>query len=214
MLIFALLASLVFSQPAQLSSTTHVATPYRIIDFAQHHPDIIKMAKHQSGDSGILQITPVLREKIAEINYEANMDITWTSDEVAWGVDDLWELPCVFKGKMYDDCDSIVLWKFKKLLEAGLPSAPMMFVQGYDELGEGHAILVIATQEGDIALDNRQHDLTTVQHLKSLGYNLMWRTASGADFAGPWVYMPPTSRITSPPKSLVQKPKGPPLCRR
>ena len=55
----------------------------------------------------------------------------------------------------YGDCNTYALTKRKALIAMGWPEDTLLLAAVYDELGEGHLVLVARTSEGDLVLDNR-----------------------------------------------------------
>ena len=53
------------------------------------------------------------------------------------------------------DCEEFALTKREQLLKAGLPASALRMAVASTPSGEGHAVLVVATAEGDFVLDNR-----------------------------------------------------------
>ena len=80
-----------------------------------------------------------------------NARIKPITDKDHWGVVDRWEFPDDGKG----DCEDYQLLKRKMLAERGLPRRAMRMTVVIDELGEGHAVLMIRTDRGDYILDNK-----------------------------------------------------------
>jgi predicted transglutaminase-like cysteine proteinase len=55
----------------------------------------------------------------------------------------------------YGDCNTYALTKRQALIALGWPEDALLLAAVYDELGEGHLILVARTNKGDFVLDNR-----------------------------------------------------------
>jgi predicted transglutaminase-like cysteine proteinase len=113
---------------------------------------------------------------IRSVNYAGNA-VEWTAEN-KWGVGDRWELTRP-TGMTLEDCDGIALHKMHELLNAGVPSAPLLFTLCRNELGEDHAVLCIATNRGDYVLDPRFDDIATYEGLRDLGYQFLFRTSIG-----------------------------------
>ena len=64
---------------------------------------------------------------------------------------DHWDYPTDGKG----DCKIYALWKRKLLIDMGLPRQALLMTIVRDLEGEGHTILTVKTDRGD--LDPRQH---------------------------------------------------------
>jgi predicted transglutaminase-like cysteine proteinase len=90
-------------------------------------------------------------QTILSVNAKVNAEIRPLTDQDHWGVADVWSLPT----DGYGDCEDYQLLKRKRLVEAGLPRRAMRMTVVLDELGEGHAVLMIRTDRGDFVLDNK-----------------------------------------------------------
>lgn len=61
----------------------------------------------------------------------------------------IWEL-----GARTGDCKDYAMNKRARLIEMGVPAGALRIAIGYTSKGEGHAVLVVMTDEGDLVLDN------------------------------------------------------------
>jgi predicted transglutaminase-like cysteine proteinase len=73
------------------------------------------------------------------------------TDKEHWGLVDRWEFPDDGMG----DCEDFQLLKRRLLVEKGLPRRALRMTVVIDELGEGHAVLMVRTDRGDYILDNK-----------------------------------------------------------
>jgi predicted transglutaminase-like cysteine proteinase len=128
---------------------------------------------------------------IEEINDAVNDAIVPLKDIDHWGVEDVWGFPDDGVG----DCEDYQLLKRRRLEEAGLPRRAMRMTVVIDDVGEGHAVLSILTDRGDLVLDNKRghaNALPPVLHAFDTGYRYIKREGSvpGPD-GGPWVALGP-----------------------
>lgn len=98
-----------------------------------------------------VQLTPQIWRTIVTVNQRVNGSIKAMTDADHWGVVDLWSFPDDGRG----DCEDFQLLKRRILAESGLPRRAMRMTVVIDELGEGHAVLIIRTNQGDYVLDNK-----------------------------------------------------------
>jgi len=98
-----------------------------------------------------VQLTPQVWNSIVSINRRVNSRIKPITDKEHWGLVDRWEFPDDGSG----DCEDFQLLKRRMLAERGLPRRAMRMTVVIDELGEGHAVLMIRTDKGDYILDNK-----------------------------------------------------------
>lgn len=96
-------------------------------------------------------LTPKTMGLIVSVNKRVNATIKPMTDMEHWGVADQWDIPT----DGYGDCEDFQLLKRKLLVEAGLPRRAMRMTVVIDEKNEGHAVLTVRTDRGDIALDNK-----------------------------------------------------------
>ena len=125
------------------------------------------------------------KEILKKVHKEGNK-IRWTPDIEVWGVDDKWDYPVEFKGKLSEDCDGISLWKYRELLNKGISKEYLTMIICTTETGEGHMVLGVITDLGVMILDNRQ---TWIEHWKDLkrnGYVFLYRSTPGKSFDSMW----------------------------
>jgi predicted transglutaminase-like cysteine proteinase len=102
-------------------------------------------------ESRVIALTPQTWNTIVSVNKRVNSEIKPVTDQDHWGVVDTWGMPDDGKG----DCEDFQLLKRHILADAGLPRRAMRMTVVIDELGEGHAVLMIRTDKGDYILDNK-----------------------------------------------------------
>ena len=96
-------------------------------------------------------VTPAVWSTIVTINRRVNATITPVGDMDHLGVPDRWDLAEDGSG----DCEDFQLLKRSLLARAGLPRRAMRMTVVIDEKGEGHAVLTLITDRGDLVLDNK-----------------------------------------------------------
>lgn len=90
-----------------------------------------------------------------ETNQFANTMITPANDIDKYKSSDYWAIPQYENGKgMEGDCEDYVLFKIKELEKIGVPHSAMSIVYVQTPEKEGHAILGVRTNKGDILFDN------------------------------------------------------------
>lgn len=88
--------------------------------------------------------------KLSEIDEFVNRNTFAMSDKNNWQRSDYWSLPRQGLG----DCEDFALEKRRLLIKAGWPKGALSiaYVETWEKTG--HAVLVVATNEGDLILDN------------------------------------------------------------
>jgi predicted transglutaminase-like cysteine proteinase len=90
--------------------------------------------------------------ELVRINRAVNDEIEPISDLEHWGSLERWSYPTDGKG----DCEDYVLEKRKRLIEAGWPRQSLLITVVRDRKGDGHAVLTVKTDRGDLVLDNQE----------------------------------------------------------
>jgi predicted transglutaminase-like cysteine proteinase len=160
------------------------------VDFCQRHAEECVV----NPDEPIrISLTPEILHTIARINRRVNRQIKPITDLEHWGVVDRWDFPDDGSG----DCEDYQLLKRKLLAERGLPRRALRMTVVIDEIGEGHAVLMVRTDRGDLVLDNKTNAILPWQ---DTGYRLVKREG---DLPGQWVSLeqhePSTVALTSRP---------------
>ncbi len=98
-----------------------------------------------------ITLTPAVRATLDSVNRRVNERIRPITDMAHWGVVDRWDFPDDGSG----DCEDFQLLKRRMLVERGLPRRALRMTVVIDDIGEGHAVLMVRTDRGDLILDNK-----------------------------------------------------------
>jgi predicted transglutaminase-like cysteine proteinase len=120
------------------------------IDFCQRYPDECRVDLSQPAR---ISLNSQVWAALTQVNERVNSSILAVTDQDHWGVLDRWDYPDDGLG----DCEDIQLLKRKLLVEAGLPQRALRMTAVIDEQGQGHAVLMILTDQGDFILDNKRN---------------------------------------------------------
>jgi len=93
--------------------------------------------------------------ELTSVNRRINRLISPVSDDVQYGTIEHWTYPASGKG----DCEDYVLLKKKKLIKMGWPAGALLITVVRDENDEGHAVLTVRTNRGELILDNKHSDI-------------------------------------------------------
>jgi predicted transglutaminase-like cysteine proteinase len=102
-------------------------------------------------EPAVVQLTSQTWNMIVSVNRRVNARVKPITDKEHWGLVDRWEFPDDGAG----DCEDFQLLKRRMLSERGIPRRAMRMTVVIDELGEGHAVLMVRTDRGDYILDNK-----------------------------------------------------------
>lgn len=98
-----------------------------------------------------IDLTESVWHKLESVNSRVNRSIRSRSDREIHGRSDVWSI-----GGRFGDCEDYVLAKRQQLRSAGIPSGAMSIAVVRTAGGIGHAVLIVRTDRGDFALDNRR----------------------------------------------------------
>ena len=140
----------------ELGSTT--LTPSGWAEFCQRYAGDCVSA---TGRSFEISATDANVALVYRLNKEVNHSIKPLSDMDHWHEIDRWD----YAEDGFGDCEDYALLKRKMLLAAGFPPGALLITIVRDENMEGHAVLVVRMDRGDLVLDNMNDEL-----------RLWWRT--------------------------------------
>ncbi|KAB1074200.1 transglutaminase-like cysteine peptidase [Methylobacterium planeticum] len=110
-----------------------------------------------------IPLNAALWRTLTSVNRRVNARIKPITDQAHWGVIDRWDYP----DDGFGDCEDYQLLKRRMLVERGLPRRALRMTVVIDDIGEGHAVLMVRTDRGDFILDNKTN---TVLSWRSTGY--------------------------------------------
>ena len=92
--------------------------------------------------------------ELDRINRQVNKAIEPVTDLELYGETEHWTIP-TSRG----DCEDYALLKRRMLISLGWPVGSLLMTVVRDEKGEGHAVLMARTAQGDFVLDNKVDDI-------------------------------------------------------
>ena len=101
-----------------------------------------------------LAMSPERWNLIYQVNTYVNGKIAPVSDQDLYGEPEFWTYPTDA-----GDCEDYVLLKQRYLEGLGFARSALLITVVLDEKNEGHAVLTVATDEGDFVLDNRRNEV-------------------------------------------------------
>jgi len=94
-------------------------------------------------------------QQLDRVNRYVNDNIKPMTDLEHYGVIEKWAYP----DDGYGDCEDYVLLKRRMLMELGWPRSALLITVVRDKKGEGHAVLTVRTDKGEIILDNQENEI-------------------------------------------------------
>lgn len=144
-----IIAGLLASAGAQASdfmrAAGRTAQPIGHFEFCQRMPGECG----PTYSSSPIRLTKAAFTLISQVNAEVNRSIIPITDQELWGVQEFWSFPGT-----HGDCEDYVLEKRRRLIAAGIPAGALLVTVVRQTNGEGHAVLTVTTDRGDLILDN------------------------------------------------------------
>lgn len=97
-----------------------------------------------------MQLTEDRWAQLVGINNAVNAAVTPVSDQDYYQVAERWAYP-----DGYGDCEDFALAKRRELIEAGWDPSTLLMTVVREQNGNGHAVLMVRTDRGDLVLDNQ-----------------------------------------------------------
>src|SRR5688572_6660197 len=89
-----------------------------------------------------------------DVNRMVNAAVAPATDLDFYRTEEFWTLP-----GSHGDCEDYVLLKRKWLVERGWSTSALLVTVVFDEVGDGHAVLLARTDRGDFVLDNKTDEI-------------------------------------------------------
>ncbi len=102
------------------------------------------------GEANAVALTQNLWTELVAVNRVINKKIAPVTDLEFYNTEEHWTLPTD-----QGDCEDYVLLKRQALIRQGWPSGALLVTVVFDEIGDGHAVLIVRTDHGDFVLDNK-----------------------------------------------------------
>ncbi len=97
------------------------------------------------------ELTEKRWQQLLDVNNRFNTSIVPVTDEKLYQVDEYWTYP-----SGYGDCEDFVLAKRRALIQLGWHPSTLLISVVRERNGEGHAVLMVRTDRGDLVLDNQE----------------------------------------------------------
>ena len=138
--------------------------PVGFVGFCARNPDD---CKPNGVKPAKLAMSPDRWNLLYQVNTYVNGKIAPVSDQDLYGQPEYWAYPTDA-----GDCEDYLLLKKRYLQNLGFPPSALLITVVLDEKNEGHAILTVATGDGDYVLDNRRNE---IRRWKDMDYAFLKR---------------------------------------
>lgn len=172
--------------PAQALDLTNVAfvqVSAKATSIPVGHSEFCKSRPSEcQANKRIVDAQPIDEARWAElqsINTYYNQTIVPVTDMELYGVEEFWTYP-----NGYGDCEDFALIKRRDLINAGWPASTLLISIVREANGNGHAVLLVRTDRGDLVLDNQEG---SIKLWSETPYQFIKRQSQAN--AGQWVDM-------------------------
>lgn len=165
------------ASPAQAGSMTvggFTSQPIGHYEFCQANPEECSIRPR---DQKPLRLTEATFRQIIGVNDAVNAAVKPMSDMDIYGKEEVWAYPAGV-----GDCEDYALEKRRALAQRGISLANLLMTVVRKADGEGHAILTVRTDQGDLILDNLNAEVLSWDRT---GYRFLKRQSS--QNTGRWV---------------------------
>ncbi|MEO6179118.1 MAG: transglutaminase-like cysteine peptidase [Devosia sp.] len=192
----ALMALAIFTSPAIATSSVDLSNPaFAPVTGPTSIPvgaaEFCKTNRGECGPSArmvdIETLTEASWQQLTKLNDSVNTSIIPETDADLYKVTELWTYP---KGR--GDCEDIALEKRRQLIALGWDASALLMTVVRERNGNGHAVLMVRTDRGDLVLDNQDG---RVMIWKDTAYQFVKRQ-SQTD-SGKWVGLDDTRLVTA-----------------
>lgn len=185
-LLAAIMALVAIISPVQALDITNVAFVQTVggtTSIPVGHAEFCKTHAAECGANAhpiaYVGLTEGLWQQLLTVNADVNQAVVPVTDEALYQVSEFWTYP-----NGYGDCEDYALAKRRDLINAGWPASTLLMTVVKQANGEGHAVLMVRTDRGDLVLDNQ---VGTVDLWSNTPYKFIKRQSQAN--AGQWVDM-------------------------
>jgi len=185
-LLGAVLALIGIAAPVQALDTTNIAfvqtmtgitsIPVGAAEFCNSRPD---ECRPNAEVVAAVSLDEAKWQQLLSINAGVNLAVVPVTDQDLYQVAEFWTYP-----NGYGDCEDIALLKRRELINAGWPASTLLMAVVREANGNGHAVLLVRTDRGDLVLDNQ---VGSVDLWSDTPYTFLKRQSQAS--AGDWVDM-------------------------
>jgi predicted transglutaminase-like cysteine proteinase len=122
--------------------------PIGWVQFCQDRPWECRVEPSAPRD---VDLTPAAYKELERVNQFVNERVQPLTDLEQYGVIEKWTYP----ESGYGDCEDYVLLKRRMLMQLGWPREALLVTVVRDKKGDGHSVLTVRTNRGELILDNQ-----------------------------------------------------------
>lgn len=134
-----------------MPTAQQVVPPFGFIEFCLSH---VRDCSGGTDEPALFVLDDAKRREMEAVNAAVNM-LPELSDMALHGRSEFW----TYAGTIGGDCEDLALEKRRRLIALGWPADAALIATAKDRSGDGHAVLIASTDQGDFVLDNRTSDI-------------------------------------------------------
>ncbi|MEM1289446.1 MAG: transglutaminase-like cysteine peptidase [Pseudomonadota bacterium] len=127
------------------------SAPIGYVELCQRDPSF---CVQRTSNPTIVSLDDRSWRELLDINSYVNRTVLPVTDADLYGRIEVWTMPSGL-----GDCEDYVLMKRAMLIERGWPASSLLITVVRERNGEGHAVLTVRTDRGDLILDNQEADI-------------------------------------------------------
>lgn len=126
--------------------------PIGWVQFCQDRPWECRVEPSEPRD---IDLTSDAYRELERVNSFVNARVLPITDLEQYGVIEKWTYP----ESGYGDCEDYVLLKRRMLMQLGWPRQALLVTVVRDKKGDGHSVLTVRTNRGELILDNQVEEI-------------------------------------------------------
>jgi predicted transglutaminase-like cysteine proteinase len=126
--------------------------PIGWVEFCDERPWECRVEASEPRD---VELTKVVAKELERVNRFVNDRIKPMTDLEHYGVVEKWTYP----EDGFGDCEDYVLLKRRMLMQLGWPREALLITVVRDKKGDGHSVLTVRTDKGELILDNQVNEI-------------------------------------------------------
>jgi predicted transglutaminase-like cysteine proteinase len=139
-------------RPAFVAVSGVTRAPIGWVDFCANSP---RECEGRATEARDVVLTNKAWTDLVRINKWVNDAVKPVTDLDHWGEVERWSFP----DDGYGDCEDYVLLKRRMLIQSGWPRQALLITVVRDKRGDGHAVLTVKTDRGELILDNQNEEI-------------------------------------------------------
>ena len=102
--------------------------------------------------NAVVELTPAVEAVLRHVNDDVNQRIQSTSETSPWRIN-----------PVSGNCNDYVVTKRHELIKLGLPASALLMAAARTPQGDGHLLLIVRTNKGNLVLDNLKAEILPIE---------------------------------------------------